>query len=331
PALRLADVGVAMGRGGTEVARQAADVVLADDDFATLVEGVIEGRGFWQSLRKALALLLGGNLGEMGLIVGTSVLGLPAPLNPVPILVVNLITDALPALSVVLRRPEQRDLRALARDGPVALGASLRRDVLRRGTATALPSLAAHLVARGAAGQQQAGAVAFGSIVTTQLAQTLDAGWTGGRPNGAVLGAVAGSAGMTLAALTLRPLRGGLGLALPSPASWALMGGAARAAGLPSPGQGWGRPPPRAPSPPARAGPPPRAPPRRSWGTAEGQVARCCHPDRLRCAEAPGCDARRRGGPLRGPSTHKTRACGGLRAHSVPSLPRLCRTSRRRW
>src|SRR5207237_50281 len=56
PALRLADVGVAMGRGGTEVARQAADVVLADDDFATLVEAVVEGRGFWRHIRRALAL-----------------------------------------------------------------------------------------------------------------------------------------------------------------------------------------------------------------------------------------------------------------------------------
>ncbi len=65
PALRLADVGVAMGRGGTEVARQAADVVLADDDFATLVEALVEGRSFWRNIRRALGLLLGGNLGGL--------------------------------------------------------------------------------------------------------------------------------------------------------------------------------------------------------------------------------------------------------------------------
>jgi cation-transporting ATPase I len=72
PALRLADVGVAMGRGGTEVARQASDVVLADDDFSTLVETLVEGRSFWRNIRRALGLLLGGNLGELGLMVGAS-------------------------------------------------------------------------------------------------------------------------------------------------------------------------------------------------------------------------------------------------------------------
>src|ERR687890_1788605 len=81
PALRLADVGVAMGRAGTEVAREAADIVLGDDDFTTLVEALVEGRGFWQSMRRALALLLGGNLGEIGLMVGASGLGLPSALS----------------------------------------------------------------------------------------------------------------------------------------------------------------------------------------------------------------------------------------------------------
>ncbi|MDP9358658.1 MAG: cation-transporting P-type ATPase, partial [Chloroflexota bacterium] len=90
PALRLADVGVAMGRGGTEVARQAADVVLADDDFSTLVEAFVEGRSFWRNIRRALGLLLGGNLGELGLQVGASVLGLASPLTSRQILAVNL-------------------------------------------------------------------------------------------------------------------------------------------------------------------------------------------------------------------------------------------------
>jgi hypothetical protein len=82
PALRLADVGVAMGSGGTEVARQAADVVLADDDFSSLVEALVEGRAFWQNIRRALGLLLGGNLvGELGLIAGAGVLGRDAPLT----------------------------------------------------------------------------------------------------------------------------------------------------------------------------------------------------------------------------------------------------------
>ena len=68
PALRLADVGVAMGQSGTEVAHQTADVVIADDDFSTLVEAFVEGRSFWRNIRRALGLLLGGNLGELGLV-----------------------------------------------------------------------------------------------------------------------------------------------------------------------------------------------------------------------------------------------------------------------
>jgi magnesium-transporting ATPase (P-type) len=230
PALRLADVGVAMGRGGTEVARQAADVVLADDDFATLVEALVEGRGFWRNMRGALGLLLGGNIGELGLIVGTTVLGFTSPLNTRQILAVNLITDALPALSVVLQPPEHRNLAALAREGTAALDAPLRRDVFRRGTATALPALAAYLLARRSGTAEQAGAVAFGTIVATQLSQTLDAGWSEDNLNLPVLGAVGGSAAFLAGTLTLGPMRHLLGLAVPTPVGWALMGGGALAA-----------------------------------------------------------------------------------------------------
>jgi calcium-translocating P-type ATPase len=230
PALRLADVGVAMGKSGTEVARQAADVVLADDDFATLVEALVEGRGFWRNMRRSLGLLLGGNLGELSLIVGTSVLGFPAALNTRQILVVNLITDALPALSIVLQQPEHRNLAALAREGTTALDASLRRDVFRRGTATALPALAAFLTARSLGQADQASSVAFGTIVATQLSQTLDAGWTEGNLNRTVLGAVAGSAGLLASTLTFGPLRNLLGLARPSALGWGLVGAGALAA-----------------------------------------------------------------------------------------------------
>jgi magnesium-transporting ATPase (P-type) len=226
----LADVGVAMGRGGTEVARQAADVVLADDDFATLVEALVEGRGFWRNMRRALGLLLGGNLGELGLIVGTTALGFDSPLNTRQILAVNLITDALPALSVVLQQPEHRKLSALAREGTAALDASLRRDVFRRGTATALPALAAYLASRGNSTPAQSGAVAFGTIVATQLAQTLDAGWSEGNLNLPVLGAVGGSAAFLVSTLTLSPMRSLLGLAMPTAAGWSLIGGGAVAA-----------------------------------------------------------------------------------------------------
>jgi calcium-translocating P-type ATPase len=232
PALRLADVGVAMGRGGTEVARQAAAVVLADDDFATLVEALVEGRGFWRNMRRSLGLLLGGNLGELAVLAGAGVIGLPSPLNSRQILVVNLITDALPALAVVLQRPEHRHLAGLAREGVSALDASLRTDVFRRGAATALPALATYLLASGGAAPAAAGTVAFGGVVANQLAQTLDAGWAEGRLSGSVAGAVGASGGLLAATLVLPPLRNLLDIAAPGPLGWALIGASAAASVL---------------------------------------------------------------------------------------------------
>ncbi len=227
PALRLADVGVAMGRGGTEVARQAADVVLSDDDFSTLVEALVEGRSFWRNIRRSLGLLLGGNLGELGLEVGASVLGLASPLTTRQILAVNLVTDVLPALAVALQQPEHRDLGALSREGASALDKPLRNDILRRGIATAAPALAAYILSLRSSGLAEARSVAFASIVATQLAQTLDAGRSEGGLSRSVLGAVAGSAGLLLSALIARPLRGFLGLATPGPLGLALVGAGA--------------------------------------------------------------------------------------------------------
>jgi magnesium-transporting ATPase (P-type) len=230
PALRLADVGVAMGRTGTEVARQAADVVLTDDDFATLVEALVEGRGFWRNMRNALGLLLGGNAGELGLVVGASLMGFGSPLTPVQILLVNMITDALPSLAVVLQRPQHRNLAGLAREGLSALDAGLRRDVLRRGLATGLPSLGAYLLMQGLAGPEQASAVAFTSVVATQLAQTLEVGRVEGTLSRSVVGAVGGSAVLLASAVTLPPLRDFLGLLSPSALGWGVVGGSAATA-----------------------------------------------------------------------------------------------------
>jgi magnesium-transporting ATPase (P-type) len=223
PALRLADVGVAMGRAGTEVAREAADVVLADDDFSTMVEALVEGRGLWANLRRSLALLLGGNLGELGLIVGASVAGLPTPLTTRQLLAVNLVTDVLPALAVAVQEPEHRNLGGLAREGAAALDAPLRSDILRRGAATAVPSMGAYLAARRITDPLRARSVAFASIIATQLGHTVDLGRIEGRLSAPVLGAVAASAGLTAAAVAAPGLQGFLGLAVPGPLGIALV------------------------------------------------------------------------------------------------------------
>jgi Ca2+-transporting ATPase len=105
PALREAHVGIAMGKTGTEVTRAAADVVLADDSFASIVAGVREGRGIFDNIRKTLIYLLTGNLGELVVMLGAAIAGLPLPLLPLHLLWVNLVTDGLPALALVLEPP----------------------------------------------------------------------------------------------------------------------------------------------------------------------------------------------------------------------------------
>jgi magnesium-transporting ATPase (P-type) len=226
PALRLADVGVAMGRSGTDVAREAADLVLADDDFSTLVETFVEGRGFWHNIRRALALLLGGNAGELGLMIAASVSGLAAPLTTRQVLAVNLVTDVLPALSVAVQEPEHRDLGGLSREGTAALDAPLRRGVLTRGLATAIPSFAAYALSSGTVDPARRRAVAFTSVVGGQLAQTLDLGRSEGRLSPEVVGAVAGSAAFVAAIQTFPPFQRFFGLALPTPFGVLLCAGA---------------------------------------------------------------------------------------------------------
>lgn len=215
PALRLADVGVAMGRGGTEVARQTADLVLSDDEFSTLVEALVEGRGFWHNMRRALGLLLGGNAGELGLVIAAALVGLQPPLTTRQVLTVNLVTDVFPAVSVAVQPPEHRNLAELSREGGSALDAPLRADVVRRGVATAVPSFGAFALATRMLGPAPAQTVAYISIVSSQLAQTLDLGQADGRLTSSVVAAAGGSLAALAGTVTLPPLRAFLGLAPP--------------------------------------------------------------------------------------------------------------------
>ncbi|MCC8107951.1 MAG: calcium-translocating P-type ATPase, PMCA-type [Planctomycetes bacterium] len=147
PALKLADIGLAMGITGTDVSKGAADVVLADDNFATIVRAVEEGRRIYDNILKAIQFMLSTNLGEILVIFTAILLKWPTPLLPIQILWINLVTDSLPALalSVDPADPDIMDRKPIPADQGILRPAYLARIVLQ-GIMIAALSLVAFVV-----------------------------------------------------------------------------------------------------------------------------------------------------------------------------------------
>jgi P-type Ca2+ transporter type 2C len=116
PALKKADIGIAMGITGTDVTKEAAAMTLTDDNFASIVAAVEEGRGIFGNIKKYLMYLLSSNIGEILLMAGATLLGMPLPLATVQILYINLATDGLPALALSVDPPEDDLMRRAPRD-----------------------------------------------------------------------------------------------------------------------------------------------------------------------------------------------------------------------
>ena len=116
PALKNADIGIAMGKGGTDVAKNAADMILVDDNFVTIVEAVKQGRNIFDNIVKAVHFLISTNIGEIVAIFVGLLLGIKSPLLAIQLLWVNLVTDSLPAIALGLEKPESDIMERLPRN-----------------------------------------------------------------------------------------------------------------------------------------------------------------------------------------------------------------------
>ena len=177
PAIRLSNVGIAIGEGSTSAARAAADIVLTDERIETLVLAVVEGRAMWASVRDAVSILIGGNLGEIGFTLGAGLVDGRPPLNARQLLLVNLLTDVAPAMAIALRPPSSATMQSLAQEGPeVSLGKALNRDIAARAIVTTLGASSAWVIGRFTGTRANANTIGLLALVGSQLGQTVVSG-----------------------------------------------------------------------------------------------------------------------------------------------------------
>ncbi|MGQ9778450.1 MAG: cation-translocating P-type ATPase [Bacillota bacterium] len=228
PAVKEADIGVAMGKSGTEVTKEAATLVIMDDNFATIVAAVEEGRAIYDNIRKFIRYLLGCNLGEILTMFLGMLLGLPLPLLPLQILWINLVTDGLPALALGLEPPERGIMERPPRSrGEGIFARGLWAKILWQGTAIGLSTLTAFvLMSVFAPGElARARTVAFSVLVFSQLLFALACHSEEGRLGGIgknpyLLWTVAVSALMQLAVIYLPWLARLFAVVPLGPADW---------------------------------------------------------------------------------------------------------------
>ena len=178
PAIRLAEVGIALGTRATDAARDASDLVVTDDRIETIVNAVVEGRALWASVRDATAILVGGNLGEITFTLAGSLLTGSPPINTRQLLLVNLMTDVLPAMAIAVSTPPNVSPDSLLAEGPDAsLGDALTRAIVERAIVTTLGTTGGWIAARLTGRRRRADTVALASLVATELGQTLLTGW----------------------------------------------------------------------------------------------------------------------------------------------------------
>lgn len=213
PALKQADIGTAMGIVGTEVAKDASDIILTDDNFATIVSAIEEGRRIYDNILKSIQFLLSSNVGEVLLIFIASIFNLGNPLLPIHILWINLVTDSLPALALSVD-PAEKDIMTRnprnTQEGFFTKGMTWR--IAYQGVTIGLISLVAYLLGRHDGGQQLGQTMAFAVLAFAQLfhvrnlhSNRLSSFRTSIFKNKALIGGILISAVMMLAILLYPP------------------------------------------------------------------------------------------------------------------------------
>jgi P-type Ca2+ transporter type 2C len=221
PGLASADIGVAMGRGGTDAAAQAADMVLTDDDYGTIVAAIRVGRAVYDDILRFTQFLVAGNLGEVLVFAVAIVLGYPAPLAVLQILLVNLLTDGMPAVALGFDPPEPGVMRRPPRPPRQSLLRPLLPDLALGGLATGAAVLASFLIGH-AAGADAGRTMAFTTLVFGRLAYVFavrGSGWASQAGSNRLLAAaVLASAAIATAVLVVAPLADAFSAVALSPA-----------------------------------------------------------------------------------------------------------------
>ncbi len=234
PALKRADIGAAMGITGTEVAKEASDMVLQDDNFATIVRAVEEGRTIYNNIRSSIQYLLSCNTGEIVAIFSSLLLGLGSPLNPIQILWLNLVTDGPPALALGLERPQKGIMnRPPRRPGESLFSGGVGVRILWQGILIGLMSLSAYWLAlRWGRSLEEARTMAFVTMAMSQLVHSFNVrsmdqslAAIGIGTNRSLLYAFAASTAALLMVVFTPFLRGPFETVLLRPSDWAVVFG----------------------------------------------------------------------------------------------------------
>jgi cation-transporting P-type ATPase I len=220
-AIRLADIGIALGRRATPAARAAADLVVGDDRLETIIAAVVEGRAMWRSVKQAIGILVGGNIGEIGFTLLGTLLAGSSPLSARQLLLVNLLTDLVPALTVALRSPPREAAGSLLSEGPdISLGNALTDEIAVRAVATALAASGAWAAGRMTGTPARARTIGLAALVGTEIGQTL---LVGGRSPAVAAGSVV-SLGILVAVVQTPGVSQFFGCVPIGPVGWAMAG-----------------------------------------------------------------------------------------------------------